>query len=132
MHPAEVSGTDKELLSALGKQLKTNCELLEKLLKKRADQVLAINKIEALALSAAPFMKRTGGVRFLSAGAQTLKLLYDADVLSEEAVISWGQAKEAALLHDPDMDVRFLEKVRPFINWLEEESESEEESSDEE
>ena len=132
VHPAEVSGTDKELLSALGKQLKTNCELLENLLKKRADQVLAINKIEALALSAAPFVKRTGGVRFLSAGAQTLKLLYDADVLSEEAVIAWGQAKDAALLHDPDMDVRFLEKVRPFIDWLEEESESEEESSDEE
>ena len=84
-------------------------------------------------MSASPFVNRTGGVRFLSAAAQTLKLLYDADVFSEEAVIAWGQAKEAAVKLDPDIDVRFLEKAKPFINWLEEESESEsEEESDEE
>jgi hypothetical protein len=130
-HPAEVTGTDKELLAALGKHLKTNGELLEALLKKRSDQIKAIDKIEALALSASPFVNRTGGVRFLSAAAQTLKLLYDADVFSEEAVIAWGQAKEAAVKLDPDIDVRFLEKAKPFINWLEEESESEEESDEE-
>merc|ERR1712216_314734 len=101
----EVTGTDKELLAALGKHLKANAELLEALLKKRSDQIKAIDKIEALALSASPFVNRTGGVRFLSAAAQTLKLLYDAGVFSEEA--------------------------EPFINWLEEESESEEESDEE-
>ena len=76
----------------------------------------AIDKIEALALSASPFVNRTGGVRFLSAAAQTLKLLYDADVFSEEAVIAWGQAKEAAVKLDPDIDVRFLEKAAQQVN----------------
>ena len=50
------------------------------------------------------------------------------DVLSEEAVIAWGQAKEAAAALDPDMDARFLEKAKPFIEWLQEASSSEEES----
>ena len=130
-HPAEVTGTDKDLLASLSKHLKTNGPLLEVLLKKRADQVKAIDKVEALALSASPFVNRTGGVRFLGAAAKTLKLLYDADVLSEEAVIAWGQAKGAAANLDPDLDVRFLEKVKPFIDWLEEDSESEEESDEE-
>lgn len=76
-------------------------------------------------------MNRTGGVRFLGAAAQTLKLLYDADVLSEEAVVAWGQAKGAAAKLDPDLDVRFLEKAKPFITWLEEDSESEEGSDEE-
>jgi hypothetical protein len=130
-HPAEVTGTDKEVLAALGKHLKTNAGLLETLLKKRTDQVKTIEKIEALALSASPFVNRTGGVRFLGAAAQTLKLLYDADVLSEEAVVAWGQAKGAAAKLDPDLDVRFLEKAKPFITWLEEDSESEEGSDEE-
>jgi len=128
VHPAEAGGTDKELLAALKKRLEPNCELLETLLKKRADQVKAIEKMEALALSASPFVKRTGGVRYLGAAGLALKVLYDEDVLSEEAVIAWGQAKEAAAALDPDMDARFLEKAKPFIEWLQEASSSEEES----
>ena len=73
-------------------------------------------------------MKRTGGVRYLGAAGLALKVLYDEDVLSEEAVIAWGQAKEAAAALDPDMDARFLEKAKPFIEWLQEASSSEEES----
>ena len=133
VHPAEVSSTDKELLASLQKQLKSNCDLLEKLLKKRSDQVMAIGKVEKLALSASPFVNRTGGVRFLGAAGQTLKLLYDADIITEEAVIAWGQQKVAAAALDPEMDMRFYEKAKPFITWLEEASSSEEESeSDEE
>ena len=64
VHPSEPAGTDKDLLAQLAKQLGTNGEMLEAMLKKRVDQILAINKIEALALSASPFVKRTGGVRY--------------------------------------------------------------------
>ena len=131
VHPSEPAGTDKDLLAQLAKQLETNGEMLEMMLKKRADQILAINKVEALALSASPFVKRTGGVRYLGAAAKTLQVLYDADVLSEEAVIAWGQQKQAALSLDPDMDARFFEKAKPFISWLEEASSSEEESDEE-
>ena len=106
VHPSEPAGTDKDLLAQLAKQLETNGEMLEAMMKKRADQILAINKVEALALSASPFVKRTGGVRYLGAAAKTLQVLYDADVFSEEAVIAWGQQKEAALSLDPDMDAR--------------------------
>jgi hypothetical protein len=48
------------LLAAAGKQLKANAALLGKLLKKKSDQVAAINKVESLALSASPFSGRTG------------------------------------------------------------------------
>eukprot|EP00740_Mantoniella_antarctica_P007980 CAMPEP_0181363940 /NCGR_PEP_ID=MMETSP1106-20121128/9065_1 /TAXON_ID=81844 /ORGANISM="Mantoniella antarctica, Strain SL-175" /LENGTH=1005 /DNA_ID=CAMNT_0023478509 /DNA_START=163 /DNA_END=3180 /DNA_ORIENTATION=+ len=134
VHPTELAGTDKELLAALQKQLKTNCDVLKKLLKKRADQVMAINKIEKLALSASPFVNRTGGVRYLGAAGQTLKLMYDMDIITEEAVTAWGQQRTApAGLEGPDLDARFYEKAKPFITWLEEASSSEEESgSDEE
>lgn len=131
VHPAELVSTDKELMAALQKQLKSNSDLLEKLLKKQTDQVTAINKLEKLALSACPFVNRTGGVRFLGAAAQTLKLLYDMDIISEDAVIAWGQQKNAAMVLDPDQqDSRFYEKAKPFITWLDEASSSEEEESD--
>jgi len=131
VHPAELAGTDKELLAALQKQLKANSALLLKLLKKKTDQVAALNKIEALALSASPFVGRTGGVRFLGAAGQTLKLLYDMDIISEEAFLAWSQQRRAAAAMESDSDVRFIEKTKAFIAWLEE-SESEEEESDEE
>jgi hypothetical protein len=38
----------------------------------------------------------TGGVRFLGAAGTTLKLLYDMDLISEEAVVAWKLQKEAA------------------------------------
>ena len=91
------------------------------------------NKVEALALSASPFSGRTGGVRFLGAAGTTLKLLYDMDLISEEAILAWKQQKEAAAAAvASDADVRFHEKAKAFIAWLEEASESEEESDDDE
>ena len=65
IHPAEMAGTDKELLAALTKVVEANTELIESLLKKRSEQVLAIEKVEALALSASPFVNRTGGCAVL-------------------------------------------------------------------
>ena len=83
---------------------------METLPKKRADQVKAIEKMEALTLSAS--LVADGGVRYLGAAGLALKVLYDEDALSEEAVIAWGQAQEAAAALDPDMDARFLGRRR--------------------
>ena len=130
IHPAEMAGTDKELLAALTKVVEANTELIESLLKKRSEQVLAIEKVEALALSASPFVNRTGGVRFLGCAGQTLKVLFDEDILSEEAIFAWRQKKTNAVAIEPDADARFLEKAKAFIAWLEEASSSEEEDSD--
>ena len=130
IHPAEMAGTDKEFLAALMKVVEANTELIESLLKKRSEQVLAIEKVEALALSASPFVNRTGGVRFLGCAGQTLKVLFDEDILSEEAIFAWRQKKTNAVAIEPDADARFLEKAKAFIAWLEEASSSEEEDSD--
>jgi hypothetical protein len=71
-------------------------------------------------------------VRFLGAAGQTLKLMYDMDIISEEAVMAWGQQKSAAVAEESELDTRFYEKAKPFITWLEEASSSEEESDEEE
>ena len=65
---------------------------------------------------------------------QVLQLLYDGDVMSEEAILSWAEEKESA----EEDDKIFLRKARPFLSWLEEADsdsdsyESEEEESEEE
>jgi hypothetical protein len=69
-------------------------------------------------------------VRFLGCAGQTLKVLFDEDILSEEAIFAWRQKKTNAVAIEPDADARFLEKAKAFIAWLEEASSSEEEDSD--
>ena len=60
---------------------------------------------------------------------QVLQLLYDSEVISEEAILSWAEEKESA----EEEDKVFLEKARPFVAWLAEaDEESDEYSSEEE
>jgi hypothetical protein len=104
-------------------------DALENVLKKMSEQVRAVSAIEALSLSANPFASRTGGARVLGIAAQVLKMLYDADILSEEALFAWANAKRKELLAESDGDARFFGKAKPFIQWL---SEASDEDSDEE
>lgn len=58
---------------------------------------------------------------------QVCKLLYDEDVLSEEALLSWADEKE----HADEDERRFLKKAAPLIDWLRTaESDSEEEEEE--
>ncbi len=66
-----------------------------------------------------------------NAFCQVMQLLYDSDVVSEEAILAWAEEKGSA----EEDDKVFLEKAQPFLAWLEEadsdEYESEEYSEDE-
>lgn len=61
-----------------------------------------------------------GGVRM-----QLLEVLYDKDVVEEDAFLQWAQEKE----HGDEEDRVFLNKAQQFIEWLQA---AEEESDDEE
>ena len=58
---------------------------------------------------------------------QLLEVLYDKDVLEEDAVLQWAQEKE----HGDEEDKVFLKKAEKFIEWLqkaEEESDGDDDS----
>jgi hypothetical protein len=59
--------------------------------------------------------------------AQVLQLLYDAEVVSEDAFLKWADEKA----HAEAEDRVFLDKAAEFLKWLRE-AETEEENSDEE
>ena len=129
VYPATIPESDKELLAAITKRVEGYSDALENVLKKMSEQVRAVSAIEALSLSANLFASRTGGARVLGIAAQVLKMLYDADILSEEARFAWANAKRKELLAESDGDARFFGKAKPFIQWL---SEASDEDSDEE
>ena len=59
-------------------------------------------------------------------GVQVLQVLYDDDVLSEEALVAWADEKDNA----SEEERVFLSKAAAFMKWLRE-AESEEEEDDE-
>jgi translation initiation factor eIF-2B subunit epsilon len=69
------------------------------------------------------------GPLFAAVFPQLLQLLYEGDVVDEEAFAAWAGEKENA-----DASERvYLEKAGPFLEWLrtaDEDEDSEEESSD--
>lgn len=66
----------------------------------------------------------------LSKGAMLLKKLYDADVLSEDAVLQWAADTEADA--ESPHDRALLKAALPFVQWLRtaEEDDSDEEESE--
>ena len=59
----------------------------------------------------------------LSCAPQVLKLLYDEEVLEEDAVLAWADEKTMA----EEDERKYLQKAAAFVAWLRE-AESEEES----
>ena len=66
----------------------------------------------------------------MGCAASFLKGIYDADLLSEDGIFAWANQRAKDIKNDPDADKRFFMKVKPFVQWLQEDSEDEE--SDEE
>lgn len=65
----------------------------------------------------------------VSSFLQLLEVLYDQDVLEEDAVLQWAQEKE----HGDEEDKVFLKKAEKFIEWLQKaEEETDDEDADEE
>ena len=55
---------------------------------------------------------------------QVVKLLYDKDIIEEDAVLSWADEKQMA----EEDERKYLRKAAAFVAWLRE-AESEDESS---
>ena len=61
----------------------------------------------------------------LAVATKTIHFLYELDVLSEDAIMSWFEADEDLT----SFQKGFRAKVKPFIDWLQE-SEDDEDSDD--
>ncbi|MQL83958.1 hypothetical protein Taro_016459 [Colocasia esculenta] len=57
---------------------------------------------------------------------QILVLLYDQDVLTEDAILAWAREKEGA----DESDKVLLQQSESFIQWLQEAEEDEEEEEE--
>lgn len=113
------------LLKRVAQQLKTWASLLQKFLRSDDDQIEVLLTLEEFCAGEGDF-ENSGekGESFTPIFPQLLKLMYELDILSENAILSWAEEKE----HASDHEKRFLELAAPFIAWLEE---AEEESSSE-
>jgi translation initiation factor eIF-2B subunit epsilon len=125
------SGKLELLKRSLG-SLKRWTSLLQKFLKNEDDQVEVLLTLEEFCGGEGEF-ENTGehGSLFEKIFPQLLKVMYELEIVSEQALLVWAEEKEHATEHEK----RFLELAAPFLEWLEEaeeESESEEEESDEE
>jgi translation initiation factor eIF-2B subunit epsilon len=118
-----------ELLRRAAAQLRRWRPLLAKFLRDEEDQVELLLTLEEFCGEEGDY-ENAGerGAAFAAAFPQVLKLLYDADAVSEEAVLAWASEKAGAA---PEEKV-FLERAEPFLRWLREAEEDESSGSGEE
>ncbi|KAK9914949.1 hypothetical protein WJX75_002748 [Coccomyxa subellipsoidea] len=117
-----------ELLRRLQRLLNTWTDLLKQFLRSEDDQVDLLLTLEEFCGEEGVF-EGTGeqcGL-FSAVFAKVLQLLYDAEVVSEDAFLKWADEKA----HAEAEDRVFLDKAAEFLKWLRE-AETEEENSDEE
>ncbi|KAH7855452.1 hypothetical protein Vadar_025049 [Vaccinium darrowii] len=87
--------------------------LLKSYLPSVDEEIEVILKFEEMCLESAK--------EFSSIFAKVLHLLYEADILQEEAILNWASEKEGA----DESDKVFLKQSEIFIKWLNEASEEE-------
>ena len=97
------------------KHVKRYAPLLAKFLKSEDDQVEVLLTLEEFCAEEGAF-KDCQGKQVANAFAKILHLLYDADVLSESAILAWADEKDGA----DEKDLIFLKKALPFVKWLRE------------
>ena len=101
--------------------------LLQRFLKNEDDQVELLLTFEEYCSDDGVFSQENGmGGKCANAFCQVLQLLYDCDVISEDAILAWAEEKGNA----DDSEKLFLEKAQPFLAWLRE-AESDYSDSDE-
>jgi translation initiation factor eIF-2B subunit epsilon len=129
LYPAAAPAAQAALIAGLRPRLRAWAPLLRRFLKTADDQIEMLLTFEEFAAEEAVF-RGGGGAAFAAGGAfaATLHLLYDADVLSEEAAQAWAAEKAGA----DESDRRFVSLARPFFEWLENASEEGSSSGEEE
>lgn len=111
-----------ELLRKVNMQLKAWKDLLHRFLKSNDDQVELLLTLEEYCAEEGDFSGEQGAV-FAPLFPQVIKLCYDHDLLTEEAILDWAHEKE----HAGSEDRRFVNMCADLLAWLED---AEEESSD--
>ncbi|KAL7142068.1 hypothetical protein ABFS83_08G097800 [Erythranthe nasuta] len=81
------------------------------------DEIEVIQKFEEMCLDS---------TEYSTLFVEILHLLYDKDVLQEDAILNWASEKEEA----EDSDKLFVKQAEKFIQWLNEASEEEEEEEE--
>ena len=115
LYPAAAPAGHGALLASVRARLRTWAPLLRRFLKTEDDQVEMLLTFEEFAAEEDVF-KGSGGAAFATTGAfaGTLHVLYDADVLTEEAALAWMGEKAGA----DEQDKRFAKLAQPFFDWL--------------
>ena len=115
LYPQAAPSSHGALLASVRPRLKSWAPLLRRFLKTEDDQVEMLLTFEEFAAEEDVF-KGSGGAAFATPGAfaATLHVLYDADVLSEEAALAWKDEKAGA----DEQDKRFVKLAQPFFDWL--------------
>lgn len=111
-----------ELLQRLSSKLQEWAPLLQRFLKSQDEQVELLLTLEEFCEE-----ERGGdahGHCFEAIFQQVVKLLYDKDIIEEDAVLSWADEKQMA----EEDERKYLRKAAAFVAWLRE-AESEDESS---
>ena len=115
----------KELVALLRGQLGNWGELLQRFLKSEDDQVEVLLTLEEYASEEGDFQGMMGGV-YAPVFAHIVKELFEADVLSGEAILAWAAEKEGA----DEEDKVFVGKCASLLEWLEEDDDEEEDDDD--
>lgn len=110
----------RELLENAVKDIVKWKNLLRNYLRSMDEEIEVILKFEEMCLESAK--------DFSPLFTTILNCLYDKEIVSEDAILSWANEKEGA---DED-DKTFIRQAEQFITWLREASEEEEDEDDEE
>ena len=110
------SSTQQQVQRTLLKVLRSHLVLFETLCQTSRQELCLMNTIQV-------YLYEDQGI--LKIFPQVVNLLYDADVLSEDAILLWYRQGSS-----PKGRQIFLRDMEPFIKWLQEASEEEESDED--
>ena len=102
-------------------------ELFEKLAPRTQDAIGIVEGVERMVAENAKFagMRQGGGFRFL------LQTLYDDEVLSEGVLLLWAEKRAAGEGGETALELFNQKSTQDFLDWLNEDEESDEESGEE-
>ncbi|KAL6498835.1 hypothetical protein OROGR_028382 [Orobanche gracilis] len=110
----EVNSLSCELVKNVASIIAKRKRLLKDYLTSIDDEIEVILKFEEMCLESTK--------EYSTLFVQILNLLYDEDILQEDAILNWASEKEEA----DESDKLFVKQAEKFIQWLNEASEEEE------
>jgi len=115
-----IAAIDASSLKTIVSQFTKNAALFKKILKDSSSQVLFISSIERLLDSIPSNSKEDAKTRPIARIGLVLQKLYEADVLHEDAVLTWAQSPPEASTWAVSRDVAVYARkcAKPFVEWL--------------